>query len=158
MKTVVRSVLCAVASMAVPSLVHAFPAAQVHCSIQNAAPGTGSIFIDTAHGTMCYQNVPGSCLNTMPITDLRVGSLVLNGRTMQFDEIRASGTLGEGRRGFQWVRIYRDTVASPTVGFTSVHGSDFVGDLFSGEHFFTPRTGNFPQSGDPLCTVNPVTP
>lgn len=157
MKALTPSVLSALAAVCLTSSLQAFPSAQVYCSLLDPAPGTGSIFIDTVQGSLCYQNVPGTCLNTMPITDMRAGSLVINGLSMEFDEIRASGTLDDGRKGFQWIRIYRDRVFVPTIGFVSVHGADFVGDLFNGEHFFTPRSGNLPQSGDSLCTVNPVT-
>lgn len=136
----------------------AFPKAEVHCSIQNAAPGTGSLVFDSSQSTMCYENVPGNCTNKLSVVKSFSGSIESQGSPLLFDEFFAVGRLSNGQLGTQWLRIYRNKVPMPTVGFATSHGADFVGSLFpGGAHFHQQRPMNYPQSGDPFCIITPST-
>ncbi len=143
-------------SVAVSPSAMAFPKAKVNCTLQNAAPGTGSLVFDSSKAIMCYENVPGNCTTSLPVVRTLSGSIDTSSGSLVFDEFFAIGRLDNGEIRTQWLRIYRQTLVAPTVGFATAHGADLMGDLFpGGAHFYQIRPMNSLEAGDPFCIVTP---
>lgn len=130
---------------------------QYSCGTYQPAPGTGVIIFNAVVGSMCYEAVPGQCDRTIPLRYSHSGSLEFASGTANFDEYFALGQSATGVEVYQWIRVYRDTLALPVAPIESVHGADIMGDLFPGSpRYHIPRAGGLPEVGDPMCIRRPI--